>query len=331
MRGIKKLYFSRFNKINKKKEIPDLIKRSGIKILFPFYHVVSDNDLPHIKNLYSYKNVAQFDDDLDFFLKYYKPLNIDDFSSGNYNKNENYFVLSFDDGLKQMFETVAPVLKARAVPAIFFINSAFADNKGLFYRYIISLIIEELKNENKLFLTGKFLKEKDLKFSSIPDFLLDISYSNKELIYDIANICGLDIFEFLNIYQPYLTSDQMKKLITEGFALGAHSMDHPNYNTISEESQISQTLHSVKFIKDNFHQQYNYFAFPFTADGVAVKVFDVLHNQLMVQHSFGTAGIYNKPDSAFINRIPMEIENYSAEEIIKNEYAYYLLKKKFGR
>ena len=47
------------------------------KILFPFYHTVSDEYLPYIINLYQYRNVKDFNSDIDFFLKDRIPLDLD--------------------------------------------------------------------------------------------------------------------------------------------------------------------------------------------------------------------------------------------------------------
>jgi len=40
----------------------------------PFYHVVSDEPLPHVEQLYNIKTIQQFKDDLDFLLKHFKPI-----------------------------------------------------------------------------------------------------------------------------------------------------------------------------------------------------------------------------------------------------------------
>ena len=43
-------------------------------LLAPFYHIVSDEKVPHVDNLYSYRNVEQFKSDVEFLLKHYRPL-----------------------------------------------------------------------------------------------------------------------------------------------------------------------------------------------------------------------------------------------------------------
>lgn len=111
----------------------------------PFYHVVSNVELPHILN-YPYFNVAQFEKQLDIYLKYFKPASLDDVVSGICT-GKRMFHLSFDDGLRQCAEVVAPILLRKGIPATFFINTAFVGNRKLFYRYKASLILSTIHNK----------------------------------------------------------------------------------------------------------------------------------------------------------------------------------------
>jgi peptidoglycan/xylan/chitin deacetylase (PgdA/CDA1 family) len=115
------------------------------KIIVPFYHTVADEQLPHIKHLYRMKTVDEFLKDLDFLLKHFKPIDIEvlnDYCINRKKPKNPVFHLTFDDGMKEIYEIVAPILLKKGIPATFFINSGFADNKALFYRHRKSLEIE---------------------------------------------------------------------------------------------------------------------------------------------------------------------------------------------
>src|SRR5438067_10965432 len=105
---------------------PSLIQRiSPVKTLLPYHHLVSDKELLHIKHLYSYKNTNQFKKDIDYFLKYFKPATVDELMDKINNKRPlpaGRFLLTFDDGFKEVYEVIAPILSACKIPAIFFIN-----------------------------------------------------------------------------------------------------------------------------------------------------------------------------------------------------------------
>jgi peptidoglycan/xylan/chitin deacetylase (PgdA/CDA1 family) len=282
---------------------------TGQNILLPFYHAVSDSMPLHLKYLYQPRAVEQFKKDLDYFLSYYEPIELDDLIQLRREKKaikKNVVHLTFDDGLSNFYDTVAPILKEKGIPATVFLNSDFIDNKELFYRFKASILIESI------YANG----------------LLDVSYSNKKTLDELAEENGVDFNKYLKNEKPYMDSNQIKNLIQQGFTFGAHSLDHPLYNQISIEDQISQTLQSVDDIASMFSLDYKVFSFPFTDNGVSKQFFKEIESKIDI--TFGCAGL--KKDAAKYNyqRIPMEVEG-AAKELIKSEYFYYLLKSFVGK
>ena len=45
-------------------------------LLLPLYHLVSNDRVPHVINLFEYKNVNQFEEDLDFLQSHYTPVSL---------------------------------------------------------------------------------------------------------------------------------------------------------------------------------------------------------------------------------------------------------------
>src|SRR5687768_8144112 len=109
--------------------------------ILPFYHIVSNEECPHIKNLYRVKTTAQFESDLDFLLQHYTAISINELNhvvEGKF-KNKKIFFLSFDDGLREVHDVIAPILLRKGLPATFFLNADFIDNRALMFRYKVSL------------------------------------------------------------------------------------------------------------------------------------------------------------------------------------------------
>lgn len=103
--------------------------------IFPYYHIVRDNQVSHIENLYQFKNCKQFLNDIDLLRKHYNSINPKDLLENKNNKNS--FLLSFDDGLQEVYTVIYPILKKHNLKAIFFINPNFVDNnEGLYKHYI---------------------------------------------------------------------------------------------------------------------------------------------------------------------------------------------------
>ena len=119
-------------------------------IIHPFYHTVSDEYLPHIHPLYTPKNRLEFMKDIDFLSRHFEPVNIDTVYS--YVKQmklppKNVFHLSFDDGLRGVYDIIFPLLYRKGIPATVFINTGFIDNKELFYRHKVALLINKMKKK----------------------------------------------------------------------------------------------------------------------------------------------------------------------------------------
>jgi peptidoglycan/xylan/chitin deacetylase (PgdA/CDA1 family) len=319
-----------------------LIALSGQKLILPFYHTISDNYVPHIHHLYKVRNTRLFRQDLEFFLKHYKAVSLEalnkNIKSGKEIKS-NAFFLSFDDGLREVYDVIAPILKEKGISATFFVNPGFIDNKDLFFRYKASLLIDHLqKTKNvKLEVINKLSEiwpGMDVSQNKLQKIILNVDYANKETLNIAAEILGVDFNEYLQKQRPYLTTIQLKELQKDGFSIGAHSMDHPLYNSISLEEQLRQTKESIIFVKENYNPEISSFAFPFTDFGVKADFFKTIFSpgNKIADITFGTAGIKLEKDFPFhLQRIPIEHSQKSAKEIIATEYLYYLLKKPLGK
>lgn len=259
-----------------------LKKAAPIQTLFPYHHLVSDEDVLHVKHLYRFKNIAQFTTDLDYLLKYYKPIEVKDVCDAvahNQPLPANGFLLTFDDGFREAYDIIAPILKRKGVPAIFFLNPAFLDNRELFYRCKISLLIDQLikmqqkagllqdvcitlgltKNGSLQQATNELKKIND-KTDSTLDLLaekLDVSFEN-----------------YLKKEQPFLSSNQVRELMDMGFSVGGHSWDHPYYKLLSEDKQIEQTIQSMAFVRDELQAPNRLFSFPHSDADISQSFFD---------------------------------------------------------
>lgn len=309
-----------------------LMKLTGKNVIFPFYHSVSDSYLAHIHHLYHPKTTKQFNSDLDFLLKHYCPMDINEvisFRDSSKKRSKPGFFLSFDDGLKEFYEIIAPVLLKKGIPAACFLNSGFVDNKDLFYRYKASLLCDYFLKEKKEYDISKVKDWVKNHQNNRPEkILLSLPYQKKEDIDTLASLVGLDFKSYLAVQKPYMTSEQIMELSRQGFYFGAHSIDHPMYESISSNEQIRQTELSLRWQSENLDQKYSLFAFPFSDTGVKSAFYKHFEKVDLI---FGTAGLKHTAVKNHIQRIPMESTDYSGENIIKAEYLYYVLKSLVGK
>jgi peptidoglycan/xylan/chitin deacetylase (PgdA/CDA1 family) len=311
------------------KHLYNLFKNQTV---FPYYHLVSDKKAPHIDYLYQFQSVDQFKKDINYFLTHYKQLAPDDFIKLTLNKEKlpnNSFLMSFDDGLQEIYSVVFPILKEYGMNAIFFINPAFVDNKKSFYRHDIGIIISNLKsNEYESSLMNKICNILSINFISNDDViyhLKKIKYSERNKVSEILTILNINVQNYLNENKPYVTKEQIQEMIDEGFYFGSHSYSHPPFDNLTFLQQKDEIISSVEWIKNNFGIKYALFAFPFSDKGINLKlikeVFSYDENLIL----FGNSGIKKDVDHRIIPRILLENPNKIAEKVVisENLYKYY--------
>ncbi|MGM0532563.1 MAG: polysaccharide deacetylase family protein [Bacteroidota bacterium] len=116
------------NLVNKLFPLKLLAEITSQKILLPFYHTVSDLRLPHISHLYPLKTKRQFISDIDYLCKHFTPISIDELKDKIHRDQsikKPVFHLTFDDGLKEVYTEIAPILVEKGIPATIFLNTDF--------------------------------------------------------------------------------------------------------------------------------------------------------------------------------------------------------------
>ncbi len=299
------------------------ILNRAIPCFLPFYHVVSNEKLPYILN-YPYRNVKQFEAELDYFLKYFHPVELEEIVSKK-STGEKVFHLSFDDGLRQCSDVIAPVLLRKGIPATFFINTAFVDNKNLFHRYKASFILNSLRKKPNPYVE-KFLAAKDLAGERI----LAASIAQVNVLNEAAGMLNISFDAILKGHKPYLTSEQIKKLAAEGFSIGAHSHIHPEFWEISEQEQLNEARTSIEWVNQLIKPAIKAFSFPFTDDRVPASLLNSLKKENICDVTFGTAGIKNDSFSNHFQRYPVEQHGDFARNL-KAEIIYYELRRWAGK
>lgn len=312
-----------------------MISRSKQNLIFPFYHSVADSVPSHLKYLYPVRSEAEFRSDLDYLLKNFDALDpgILLSESGKVKNGRPSFILSFDDGLKEVKEIIIPILKEKGINAIFFLNNDFIGNKDLFFRYKSSVVCDAISNgqisASALKNISGLLHSKSVSQKEIISKLLIISYSNKDILDHVGDESGIDFSMWLNSNRPYMDDEDIRILIKDGFYIGAHSLDHPYFFELDFEEQKKQVVLSMDRLQEKFRMNYRFFAFPFTDHGVAAELWKVIQHS--TDAAFGTAGLKIRLRSNFYQRIPMEKTGSGAENVIKTEYFYFLIKGLFGR
>ena len=305
--------------------------------LIAYYHTVSNEDIPHVKHLYTFRNVAQFKKDVDAFCRQFQPIRLEDLLESVKTGRpvpRHSILLTFDDGLSEIFHVIAPILREKGVPAIFFLTTACLDNKDMAHHNKISILVEQVSEKQSELVEKealKILSQYGNKEDDVRTALLQLDYREREAVARIARLLDIDFNAYLSTRQPYLTSEQVRQLIKMGFTIGGHSVDHPLYATLPLEEQLHQTTASVRFVRDRFSLNYGAFAFPHGDRGVSAQFFSKLFSGNDVDVSFGTRGLLREAIPQHFQRFSMENTSAPAERVVARNYARSLYKRLIGR
>lgn len=292
---------------------------TAAEVFFPYYHLVSDERVPHCVNCCRYPSVQKFVNDLDFFLKHFTPITLRqliEHLSGEGQLPQNPLMLSFDDGYRELYEIVFPILQKRGIPAVFFINTASIDNKQFIFDNKLSLLMEHLESKKRL--SAERRKE--------------LSHFDFARALELENLCareGLDTQSYLESVEPYLTSTQVTEMLGNGIEIGSHSINHPPYFSLSLEEQLQQTLESLAFLGERFSLDYSAFAFPGSDVGVSQEFFVQIASKVDV--SFGTSAGMADPVPNHFQRTSFEYSQESAKQVLAERYGVELIRRLAGR
>jgi peptidoglycan/xylan/chitin deacetylase (PgdA/CDA1 family) len=307
---------------------------TGIELVIPLWHVVSDQPLEHVSGIYKFRNVKQFKADLEYFQRHYTPISLHSVIqhlNGAGQLPKRCFLPTFDDGFREISDVVAPILHAKGIPAVFFPITSAIDNRELCYPQKMSMLIRAL-NRNVNCKTNKEvarilikarIKEKDLRYG-----IRSISYRQRKLLDELGTVLEVDFVSYLSTVQPYFTSMQIKDLLKKGFDIGSHSVDHPLYSQLRLDEQLVQTWDSIKWLSIRFNYNCNSFAFPFSDAGISCEFFNKVFSDRRLQVSFGLSGLFNGSFSRNLTRFSMERTDNAANLILSRQFAKAFFRRK---
>ncbi len=259
-----------------------------------YHYIHSENDDKIFKNLKGL-TTNEFKYQIEYMLKHFKPITHQDLLNFFNNKKplpKKSFYLTFDDGFKQHYTNVLPILKEYGLTGSFFVPTIpLSDNKIHFlekqrvsqycivdtYEEFLELFYENSKkllNKKKLSL----IEPNQTNIKNSKDFLKECSYyTNEERFFrkirnfilsksEIENIIN-KIFEntfdntFINRY--YMNINNLKEMHSNDMIIGGHSHTHPYLETLTKNELIYELSISFDFLKNNINKTINSFSYPF--------------------------------------------------------------------
>lgn len=297
-----------------------------VDLVIPHWHLVSDSNVPHVSGLYKFRNVRQFKADLEFFLQNYTPVSLQDIINHLYGGDKlpkRAFIPTFDDGFREVYDVIAPILHMQGIPAVFLLITAAIDNRELCYSQKKSLIIHTLDSLGDSHAKQKVvsvLNKSGVKGSDIVSRIRSIHYRQRQILDELGIVLECDFSSYVSSIQPYLTSEQIKNLIKMGFDIGAHSIDHPFYPELEMGDQLVQTWGSMEWLSTKFQYSCRSFAFPYDDAGISSEFFQKVFSEGNLRVTFGQGGLLHGPYPQNLPRMGMERTDLPAPQLLARRF-----------
>lgn len=260
-----------------------------------FYHAVADYPLPHVEHLYSPIPTAVFREDLDFLQAEFRLVPYDALHNARLRGGAlplRAAHLSFDDGYRECFTVVRPILEERRLPATFFVTADFVGNRRFFPRNLFSLALDRLNSmpaeERAALLNRVSLPQNPEEWAKSLARLP--SESLKALLAEM----GVDADAWLAENKPFMDEEEIRSLHAAGFTIGAHGVAHRKLGNLTPEEAEREIIESCAYVRDLTGQEVVPFAFPHSGHGLDRGwLADVRRRNPFVGLFFDTKGMRN--------------------------------------
>lgn len=206
---------------------------------------------------------------------------------------QNFILITFDDGLKEQFENALPILDKLNIPALFFINSINHLEKKVSLAHKIhlvrSIISSEALFENLENHTNRKLNHEEV-LAAHQFYRFDTS-KNAELKYFLNVLLDFDTQEkFINaiftvhfnerevLEKLYMNLNQIQRLIKKGY-IGSHTHSHLPLGIYDEKTIIYELETTKKYLENLGNTTINFVAYPFGTKEAATDEVGILAKQ----------------------------------------------------
>ena len=315
------------------------------------YHIVSDEDLPHLKH-YPYKSIAQFEVDIAYALRRFKPVRYAEVAAhrlGGAPLPPRAVLFTFDDGFAECYSVIRPILLKHRLGGVFFVTTSFLDDQELFFETKIALglsAIERMPAEvareraalatpvdpprlgaaEHLLSASRVRPLPTLAHRELALGLLALHQDDEPLIDKACFDLGVDVAAYVGRRPLFLTRDQVRQLAADGFTIGGHNLTHRPLQRMDSQGIEHEIVQTCETVRELTGQTAIPYAFPYDGVGIDRRLLEEIRaRHPFVGLIFDTQGL--KRDAPFIvDRTPADTPPRNVRttlpQILQLEWSY---------
>jgi peptidoglycan/xylan/chitin deacetylase (PgdA/CDA1 family) len=154
-------------------------------------------------------------------------------------------LVTFDDAYASVAESAAPLCRHYGVPAVFFVNAAFLDNRRLAPDNLVCYVANTLGMRRINAAVGAVPGYETRELHSLADvfgaFFPAISLAEREIFLDaLRHFSGINESRMARDANLYLTGKQLCDLRSFDFEIGNHTYTHAHCRSFSQQDFVAE-------------------------------------------------------------------------------------------
>jgi peptidoglycan/xylan/chitin deacetylase (PgdA/CDA1 family) len=206
------------------------------------FHNISATESPFTRGMNVNITPGEFEAALGFLTSYYTPVCLQDVLTDFDGRGlpPRAVLVTFDDAYASVAESAAPLCRQFGVPAVFFVNAAFLDNRQLapdnLVCYVANVFGMKTIRAAARAVRGAGIPELQFLSEVFTCFFPAISLAEREAFLNtLRQLAGISDSRLADEAHLYLTSKQLCDLASFDFEIGNHTYTHVHCRSLSRE------------------------------------------------------------------------------------------------
>jgi peptidoglycan/xylan/chitin deacetylase (PgdA/CDA1 family)/CelD/BcsL family acetyltransferase involved in cellulose biosynthesis len=245
---------------------PVQIRKSPASQVF-LYHRVNDDRDPFLPSL----PVAEFRRQMEYIAQNFRVVTLNDIAEGRIGTEESRYsvAITFDDGYRDNFTSVFPILKELGIPATIYLATGYVGSNRIPWYDEVCLAFKlsvrtRLQPERTDAPSGSMetQAERLTLLERVLDWLRDLDdEARRQAMPELFRALGVPAALTLPNYM--LGWDEIKQMKAHNIEFGAHTVSHPVLSRTSGRQLQEEISASKKTIEQKLKTEVRHFAYPF--------------------------------------------------------------------
>ncbi len=211
------------------------------------FHNIAAAPSPFTAGIHVDRTPQQLEETLRFLTARYRPVSLQDVLTDCDGRGlpTGALLVTFDDAYASVAEIAAPLCRQFRVPAVFFINAAFLDNKRLAPDNLVCYVVHVhgMSMVNKAI--RKVLGDRAAEVNTLAEifgvlFPSLTLLSRQAFLETLLKLAGIDEGSVAKEASLYLTTEQLRGLRSYNFEIGNHTYTHMHCRSLIPDDVVTE-------------------------------------------------------------------------------------------